>query len=59
MSTSFCPQYISFKMNGLIVKLDNLTIHNNPNIKWVRFCGTPCTIPVSGWVDGWIKWKYG
>ena len=31
-------------MNGLMVKLDNLTIYNNPNTKWVRFCGTPCTI---------------
>ena len=29
-------------MNGLIRKLDNLTIHNNPNSKWVRFRGTPC-----------------
>ena len=43
MSTNFCPQYISFKMNGLTVKLDNLTIHNNSNSKWVRFCGTPCS----------------
>ena len=39
MSTSFCPQYISFKMNGLIVELDNLTIHNNP--EWVNFMGHP------------------
>ena len=44
MSTSFCPQYISFKMNGLMGKLDNLPIHNNPNTKWVRFRGTPCII---------------
>ena len=44
MSTSFCPQYISFKMNDLMGKLDNLTIHNNPNTKWVRFRGTPCTL---------------
>ena len=28
-------------MHGLIGKLDNLTIHNNPNTKWVRFRGTP------------------
>ena len=27
MSTSFFPQYISFKMNGLKILLDNLTIH--------------------------------
>ena len=27
MSTSFIPQYISFKMNGLKILLDNLTIH--------------------------------
>ena len=27
MSTSFFPQYISFKMNGLTILLDNLTIH--------------------------------
>ena len=43
MSTSICPQYISFKMNGLMGKLDNLPIHNNPNTKWVRFRGTPCS----------------
>ena len=43
MSTSFCPQYISFKMNGLMGKLDNLLIHNKPNRKWVRFRGTPCS----------------
>ena len=32
---------ILYEMNGLIVKFDNHTIHNNPNTKWVRFCGTP------------------
>ena len=42
ISTSFCPQCISFIMNGLMGTLDNLTIHNNPNTKWVRFRGTPC-----------------
>ena len=42
MSASFCPQHISFRINGLTVKLDNLNIHNNPNKKWLRFCGTPC-----------------
>ena len=45
-STSFCPQYISFKMNGLMGKLDNLTYHNNPNTKWVRFRGTPCIMNI-------------
>ena len=34
-------------MNGLIVKLGNLTILNNPNTKWVRFCGSPCMFHVS------------
>ena len=40
ISTSFCSQYISFKMNGLIVKLYNQV---NPKTNWTRFCGTPCT----------------
>ena len=43
MSISFYPHYISFKRNDLKVKMDNLTIHDNLNTKWVRFCGTPLT----------------
>ena len=49
MSTDFSPQYISFKMKGRILILDNLTIHKNPNTKWVRFCGTPCSIDSMLW----------
>ena len=44
MITSFDSQYINFKMHGLIVIKDNLTIDNNPNPKWARFSGTPCRI---------------
>ena len=29
-------------MNGLIVILDDLIVNDNPNTKWVTFCGTPC-----------------
>ena len=43
MSTSFFSQSINFKISGLIVILDNLTIYNNPNTKWARFSGTPCS----------------
>ena len=43
-SRRFWAQYISFKMNGLIVKFDNLTIPSNQITNWVKFCGTPCSI---------------
>ena len=55
MSTNFCPQYISFKMNGLTVKLDNLTIHSDPNTIWVRFCGTPCSIQSFLFKENYIR----
>ena len=44
MSTSFSPQYISFKMNGVKIILNHYTDHYNRNTKWVRFCGTPCSL---------------
>ena len=40
----FFSHYIHFKMNGLLVIIDNLSIDNGPNTKWVRFSGTLCIL---------------
>ena len=46
----------NFKMNAIIVIMDNLAINNNPNTKKIRFSGTPCTFlrKACGGLEWWV-----